>query len=292
MVKNMKKEYSIKYLQINRNKGVVFDSSDTPFTTVRPDLSDLSENPRLRDSLRSRFPMLTFYQGCVVDGAILIQDISTSELTSQRVRSLNKTSLITLQVVDAKSVSNRLSKLLDLDPVATKDSLMVFPGEGARTMYQFINNQQDTQEAIFLPTKRTMIKSGEFYLDVDYSSLPVETNKSRVIIFDDVVATGQTVTTIAGKLKNVYPKIKDFWVCTWIMVEPRLGSPSGIEGINQVFSSIVAKGNYTRQPPINSISCFMRNYGKYEDVKQAFIQKYIQNADMFNKTLLELGGGI
>lgn len=285
----MEKEYSQKYLQIQRGRGVIFNSPETPFSYVRPELSDLGISISLGEKIRTKFPMLNFSKACIVDGAIIIQDLSALDSTTQRARLLNIASDITLQVIDAKSATNLLLKLLAPYQTTVGDSLVVFPGEGARTMRQFIQASRET-EAVFLPTKRSMVKPGEFDLSVDYSSLPVTTKSSRVIIFDDVVATGQTVTTIARDLRRMYSNLTECIVATWVMVEPQSDALSGLEGIDQVFTSMVVKGNYVKAPPINSLSCFIRNYGQYEAVKRTFIQKYIRDENLFNTTLRELGG--
>ncbi len=75
----MEKEYSYKYLQINRGKRVVFESSETPFGSVRPELSDMGMSSGLASELRTNFPVLSFSSACITDGAILIQDISKSK---------------------------------------------------------------------------------------------------------------------------------------------------------------------------------------------------------------------
>jgi phosphoribosylpyrophosphate synthetase len=285
----MEKEYSQKYLQINRSKGVVFDSSEAPFTTVKPDLSDLGQSSSLAERLRDKFPMLNFSQACIVDGAVVIQDVSALKSATEKAKLLNNASDITLQVIDAKSASGDLLELLAPYQAMLDNSLVIFPGEGARTMYNFMEFQVEAN-AIFLPTKRTMIKTGEFDLSVDYTSLPARINTPRVIIFDDVVASGQTATTIAKHLRSIYPNITDCMVATWIMVEPKSDALSGLKDINRVFASMVVKGNYVKQPPINSISCFMRNGSTYESVKRKFIDKYIRNPNLFRRTLIELGG--
>ena len=157
-------------------------------------------------------------------------------------------------------------------------------------MCRFIDNKIDTRPRLFLPAQRTLIKPGQFDLKVDFSSLPDQLSSTWVVIVDDVVATGQTASTIALYLKKTYPGIRCA-LATWLMVEPRQdNSNSGIQGIDYVFADYIVRGNYTRQPPINSLSCLIRNYGKYDSVKKAFIEKYIRNADQFNQVISSIGG--
>ncbi|MBI3984569.1 MAG: phosphoribosyltransferase [Candidatus Levybacteria bacterium] len=284
----MKKEYSTKYLQINRKRGVIFDSSETPFTTIRPDLSDLGTSSGLAEQLRARFPALTFSQACIADGAVIIQDISPLEKLTQKAKLLNSSSGITLQVVDGFTLANNLGDLLTNSQRPTINTTRIFPGEGARAMFK-ISGMQSNENTYFLQTQRIMRGPGSFYLSVDYPTLP--TQMEEAIIYDDVVATGQTASTIAKELKRRYPGIK-CKVATWIMVEPRNSFLSGIEDVDFVFASSVVRGNYVRQPPINSLSCFVRSTRKYEAIKNNFLQKYIKDANLFNATLQELRGEI
>lgn len=287
----MEREYSQKYLQINRGKGVVYDAEETPFTYVKPECSDLGQNPGLRSKLIQNFPRLSFSGAYTIDGALIIQDINFEGITTDRARQLNDSSTrITLQVVDASSVSRNLGILINQKPEITNDAILVFPGEGAKDMYRFVS-VPEANERVFIPTQRTLINPGTFNLQVDYSPLPERINSRWVLILDDVVATGQTAITVARELKRRYTNIK-VAVGTWIMVEPRTESPSGISGVDEVFATYVVRGNYVKQPPINSLSCFIRNYGKYDAVKNNFIKKYISDPDTFNSIINQLGGDI
>ncbi|MFH1833291.1 MAG: hypothetical protein ABH816_04000 [Candidatus Levyibacteriota bacterium] len=71
----MEREYSQKYLQINRGKSIIFDAEELPFFRVASDLSDLGRNSRVEKDFRDRYSNIDFALGCTVDGAVLIQDI-------------------------------------------------------------------------------------------------------------------------------------------------------------------------------------------------------------------------
>ncbi len=150
-------------------------------------------------------------------------------------------------------------------------SPLIFPGQGAEEMLKFFATDQ-TQNIVSLPTERTMIIPGQFNLSVDFSSLPPSLDQDVVYVFDDVVATGQTATEVSSILKGKYPGIK-VYLATWVLAKTSLkqGCLSGIPGIDGIFASFVVKGNYVKQPPINSLSCFVRNYEKYEKGKLNFM---------------------
>ncbi|MBI3069938.1 MAG: phosphoribosyltransferase, partial [Candidatus Levybacteria bacterium] len=120
------------------------------------------------------------------------------------------------------------------------------------------------------------------------STLPRTTASRTAVIIDDVVASGQTSQRVAFLLKTRLG-IKKVIMATWLFAYPSSPEnkkvPSGIEGVDQTFASIVLKGNYLLRPPINSLSCFIRNEGKYEQVKNDFIQRYITDQQLFQDIL-------
>src|SRR3972149_10478048 len=108
----MEKEYSWKYLQINRGKKIIFDSSEAPFLRPSPELSDLGENAYVAEKFKSSWPNIAFNRACLVDGAILIQDMISDMESTHFAKRLNEISTITLQVVDGFDLTKDLTALI------------------------------------------------------------------------------------------------------------------------------------------------------------------------------------
>lgn len=282
----MEKEYSWKYLQINRGKKIIFDATQMPFLKPSSGLSDLGENISIAERFKNNWPAITFSKACLVDGAVLIQDIIPNTELTQATKRLNEISNITLQVVDGMSLTKDIATLIEKSGVLDANPLIIYPGNGAQSVRDFITSFDKgfNNNAIGLPTERTMIRNGEFRLGVDYSSLPQRIDTGTVLIIDDVVASGQTAQTIALEIKTRFPEVRCV-LATWLFLMPtkpeNKNSVSGISGVDQTITSIALKGNNTARPPINSLSCFKRSENKYEAMKANFFNKYISNPKVF-----------
>jgi|WetSurMetagenome_2_1015567.scaffolds.fasta_scaffold00385_22 hypothetical protein len=281
----MEKEYLQKYLQINRGKDNIFDSRDVPFIRVAPELSDLGENTYVANEFREKWPAISFNKASLVDGAVLIQDVSADKNLTESIKKLNEFSNITLQIVDGLSLTRDLITLIKKDNILDLNPLIIYPGNGARSVKSFAASiDARFDNGIYLPTGRTMVRKGEFKLSVDYSSLPQRINTKNILIIDDVVASGQTARTIAYGIKNRFQNAKCM-IAAWLFLTPidsqNIDSQSGLENINKTFTSLALKGNAVSRPPINSLSCFIKNGGKYDLIKNGFIQNYINNKERF-----------
>lgn len=306
----MEREYSAKYLQLNRGKRIVFNAKELPFFRVRPDLSDLGQNSRVEQELTERYPKLRFNLACLVDGAVLINDLlaftptfdfTTVDTICNMAKELNTTSAITLHVVDGALPNDFLLRML-ATPVFKMGPkpLIVFPGEGARLVSEYMRRQEpeiydlfDMENAVYLNCKRTMRRKGVFDISIDPSALPENFRGGNVLIIDDVIASGQTIQAVAEKVRKKYGRA-NITAATWFFVEPSVKenreSPSGIEGIDLTIASFALRGNGMRRPPINSLSCFIREgeNPKYGEVKARFIEKYIEDKNKFQRILEEM----
>ena len=284
----MEKEYSWKYFQINRGKKIIFDSSEVPFLRPSPELSDLGDNVSVAEKFKTNWPAIKFSRACLVDGSILIQDIAPDSTLTQATKKLNETSSITMQVVDGISLTKDMVTLIEKSGVLNTNPLIIYPGNGSQSVKNFIASidKRFIINTVDLPTQRTMIRNGEFDLSVNYSPLPQSINTGTVVIIDDVVASGQTAQTIASEIKMRFTDARCI-LATWLFTIPtkpeNKKSPSGVMGIDQTLASMVLKGNLTSRPPINSLSCFMRNENKYEEMKTNFLDRYILDQQVFKK---------
>lgn len=282
----MNKEYLLKYLQINRGRKITFDADEVPFLKPVAEYSDLGESISVAEKFRANWPAIVFSKACMVDGAVLIQDIAPDATLTRAVKKLNETSNITLQVVDGLSLTENMATLIEESGVLNTNPFIIYPGNGAQLVKSFIVSldKKFNDNAIDLPTKRTMIRKGKFKLDVDYSSLPQEIDTGTVLIIDDVVASGQTAQIIASEIKTRFPNVRCV-LAIWLFMAPteleNKKSPSGIMGVDQALTSIALKGNLTSRPPINSLSCFGRNESQYGEMKANFLNKYIADPKTF-----------
>lgn len=300
------REYSQKYLQVNRGKVVVFDAKELPFFTVAPQFSELGENFPVGKEFGEKYPDISFAKSCLADGAILIQDIGSQitgqdstkqrKILNQKVEKLNIASNITLQVVDGFDLTQNLLETLLRENVLQDDTLIVIPGNGAKVVSDYINQQSSIlvpERTIFLKTKRIKQKDG-FNVSVDFSPLS-DRQVKNILIIDDVVSTGQTASTIAKGIKERFPQSRCL-LAAWLFVSPSVRenqkTGSGVSEIDKTYTSIILKGNYVGKPPINSLSCFIRSGTKYDEVKENFMQKYIRNPEEFIDIINSLKGGI
>lgn len=284
-----------KYLQINRPKKIIFHADEVPFLKPAPEYSDLGENISVAERFKNSWPAIAFSKVCLVDGAVLIQDVTPDATLTQATKRLNEISSITLQVVDGLSLTKDMVTLIEKSGVLNTNPLIIYPGNGAQSVKNFIASfdKRLTVNTVSLPTQRTMIKNGKFDLVVDYSPLPQNINTDTVLIVDDVVASGQTAQTIASEIKTRFMGVRCI-LTTWLFIIPtkleNKKSSSGVMGIDQALASIVLKGNLTSRPSINSLSCFMRNENQYEEMKENFIKKYIADQESFKKFIRNMEG--
>lgn len=254
-----------------------------------PEFSDIGENVSVAEKFRINWPAVIFNKACLADGAVLIQDIPSLAKLTESAKRLNEISNITLHVVDGLSLTQDMLNLINKLGVLNADPFIIYPGNGATSVRKFlalIDDKRFLINSVYLPTQRTMMRKGEFQLDVDYSSLPQGIDTETVLIIDDVVASGQTAQTIAFEIKTRFPEARCV-LAAWLFLIPtkpeNKKSASGIAGIDQTIASIVLKGNIVSRPPINSLSCFKRSGNKYDEMKTKFIKKYISDPKAFKE---------
>lgn len=276
--------------QLKRKQKNIFGADEMPFLKPSAEYTDLGENISVANKFRANWPAVTFDKACLVDGAILIQDISPDNTLTKAAKKLNEISSITLQIVDGLNLTKDIIALIKKSGVLSNDPLIIYPGNGSQSVKKYLSSdeKQLTVNSISLPTQRTMIENGKFDLTVNYFSLPQNIDTNTVLIIDDVVASGQTAQTIASEIKVRFPDARCI-LATWLFMVPtkpeNKKSSSGIMGIDQTIASIVLKGNLTSRPPINSLSCFTQNDKKYDEIKTYFMQKYINDQNKFTSAI-------
>lgn len=133
-----------------------------------------------------------------------------------------------------------------------------------------------------------MVAPGKFDVRVDISLLASDFDSDCFLIVDDVVASGQTATTIAEGFQKLKPGVRCF-MASWLFAKPtrkqNKKSASGLDGFEKTFCALALKGNYVSRPPINSLSCFLRKDQKGQDIKSAYFQKYVFDPEGFQEQL-------
>lgn len=293
MFKTMEKERLYEYLQINHGQKIILDAYEVPFLKPKAEYSDLGENMSVSEKFNSKWPAIIFSKACLVDGAVLIQDIAADNTLTQAAKKINEISSITLHIVDGLSLTKDIITLVKRSGILDDNPLIIYPGNGSQSVRRHLISvdKQFASNSLNLSTQRTMIRNGEFDLTVDYSPLPQNIDTKTVLIVDDVVASGQTAQAISSEIKARFPNVKCV-LATWLFLLPtkptNKASASGIDGIEQTLASIVLKGNLTSRPPINSLSCFVRNEKEYEQVKNEFICKYMNDVEQFQTILKQV----
>lgn len=266
-------------------------TSDGSLFPVPPELSGLTYRTDLTEKFRARKlaeQSRTFTTGgtYLADGNVLIQDClpeqgdeENSRLTQTICKLLNRPdSATTFQLLSATDLNYGLiNYLAPLFLGSQTANVFVFPGSGAKSVYSYLGGVRFGQryDCVFLESPRY----------VEPEELPDIDPRKRIVIIDDVVASGNTVNQVARALLCKYGTIRDLQVVAWLLED----KAEIMQGINQVFASIVVKGNYCSRPPINSLSCLLSSDGSYEPVKADYSRKYFNGTTALDdlKQLLE-----
>lgn len=234
---------------------------------------------------KQKFPEINFGGFYLADGNIIIQDCTpeTDILENERTNFLIKTwlnseeSLVTFQVVDAFKATERLLKLLARK--RKKNSLVLFPGNGALSVKKYLSALgSEFANGVYVPVSRTMVDKGKFKVYVDLPDLPRDF--SEILLIDDVVASGQTSTTVASALARKIGILPPIDLACWLTLDNRDPYYSaGLPYFRSVFTSSVIKGNNVSKPSINSLSCLLDQTGRYDRVKQEYTRRYLPNGE-------------
>lgn len=260
-------------------------------------LSDLTERPDLGKIFKKDFPGISFGKFVVADGNIIIQDCTPRlapkdnlEATKSIRETLNQEdSMVTFQIVDGLSATQQLVGII---PKSTyENALIIFPGNGALSVREYLKiTKPELTEGITVPARRTMIDKGKFEVWVDLpDNLPE--GFSKILIIDDVVASGKTVNTLLLALARRIGILPPVNLACWLILAARdQDYRTGFSSIENVYASLVVKGNGVPNPPINSSSCLLDETGRYDTVKENYIKRYFQGDDILKRLRKIVGG--
>lgn len=245
---------------------------------------------------KKSFPKINFGGFYVADGNIIIQDCTpeTDISENERIDYLIKTwlnseeSLVTFQLVDALKATEKLLKLLARK--RKENTLVLFPGNGALSVKKYLSTLgSEFANGVYIPVSRTMIDKGKFKVLVDLPDLPK--NFSKILLIDDVVASGQTAATVVSTLSRRIGILPPIDLACWLILDSRDPYyPAGLPYFRSVFTSLVIRGNNVSKPPINSLSCLIDQTGRYDIVKRKYVEKYFKDTQVSNKLLNLIGG--
>ncbi|KKR94332.1 MAG: hypothetical protein UU81_C0026G0014 [Microgenomates group bacterium GW2011_GWC1_41_8] len=294
------------YGGIMKEKPIIYDASEYPFP-VLPEVSDLGDCPSLAEKLIVNFPQLTFSRAVLADGNILIQDLSpllpetpNADLLALA-KSLNMFSTRTLHVVDGQEATSRMLNVLNARANDLKDSLVLYPLGAGRIVKNYIEKALDAnvtncvldflRDGIELPVTRISTGTGKFSVAIGNSANLPEKPPKKAFIVDDVIASGQTAYAIAAEIKKRYGPIPCN-IAAWILVDPPdYSGSSGVLLNDCSFAGYVVKGNLMQRPPINSLSCFVREEPRDIAVKQKYVQNYMYRPEEFKTVIQQLRKG-
>lgn len=272
-----------------QEKGKTIYNSEEWSFPIPAQMSGLAERLDFAVAFKELYPEIKFGRFYLSDGNILIQDCSPNVPASDNDRlnqeinqTLNTESKVTFQIVDGLEATQELLRLLKPDKL--KNTLVVYPGNGALAVKKYLTSlAPDIFEGVYVPTYREMINKGKFNISVD---LPDELphNFSRILVVDDVVASGQTARAIACALARKLGNLPPVNLACWLMLDKQdQYYPAGLPYYQSVYSAYILKGNGVSRPPINSLSCLLSDEGKYETVKKAYLDRYLGSGQTLEK---------
>lgn len=255
----------------------------------------------IEDRLRRRFPSLVYdrFEWIGNPGMrLIIDDVSSRFEDPDTIRTINGyvENMINavnqnIRVYPITALSKKLADLMirevaSYNPATTA---VIYPGEGAETVRRTI--PKDTLEkfpSVVVPARRVKDAKTREVSGIDlswdiqqlYESLggDVET----VIVLDDVIDSGRTLTSI--RAKGAYTT--SCWIAgTPIMFSPlpykgKNDIPSSVPRYDKVFASIVLQGK--KNPvPLNSLSSYVEGTEKSADLILACVYNYIDNVGDF-----------
>lgn len=251
----------------------------------------------VRSKLTREFPALYYDKLTMVDPRLTrltIDDVSaqTNETIFEELEYLMLACKGEVQVFDAAKLSAALTIKLTrlLDATRGKRTALIFPGKGAQVVKSLLPNEVlDRAILIDIPAERRVNTRTKAVEGVSVSNVTQarktlsESRVEEIIVVDDVITTGATLTT----LRDVLPGRKIGWDAVALLsLSPlqRRGSvkksQSGIEGFECIISPIVYQGT-SGIPALNSLSTLVGTSEKSQRVRSRYIEEFVEDTDIF-----------
>lgn len=250
----------------------------------------------IKNRLESALPALYWNNVRVVDNKttrLAIDDLSYRAQSSIQddVAALQLASRGWLEVYDATLLTNTLAEKMHsfLETLNRKKSLLIFPGNGSQVVRDLL--PEDILKgvtSVCVPTRRIVNSKTGAVEGVEIGEKNTirkrisENAPETIIVFDDVIVTGTTLTTI----QQIVPLRKAEWFAAALMTlsplqkRSRPASNCGIQGYKSVITPIVYQGTIGI-PPLNSISTLIGESKKSQTVREQYIEKYVEDKSVF-----------
>lgn len=205
-----------------------------------------------------------------------------------------------VNVFDAPILVDALAKKLRrlLSAVDQNRTIVIFPGTGSQVLKELLpSDLLNGVAALDLPAQRKVDEKSGTVQGVTLGEINKlrktfsDTKAKTAIVLDDVIMSGVTLQTIqdatpgrniewfAGSLMMLSPNQKG---------EKNITSESGVNGYNAILTSIVYQGINKKVPALNSISTLVGNSTKSEMVRTRYMQKYVDDSEIFLDSVKQL----
>lgn len=199
-----------------------------------------------------------------------------------------------VEVYDARALTKILAQKLCrlLDVVNTQRALIFFPGNGAKVVKDLLpENLLSDLVTIEIPARRKIAVNGavERVTLSDITRLrkiATEMNLGTLIVLDDVIVTGATLTAVREALpaRTVQAFAGSLFTLSPFQNRRRANTPSSIESYNSIITSVIYQGT-TGIPPLNSLSTLIGSSEKSKAVRTKYIEDYVEEKEAFLSTV-------
>lgn len=251
----------------------------------------------LREKIEKEYPALYANGVLVVDTQITrlaIDDVSyrANSPIQDAIETLALACRGWIEVYDAKMLTDVLSEKLDslFRAIDKGRTVVIFPGNGAQVVRDLlpINILTDLSSVDVKTERRINTRTGavegvEIGGKTQVRELIAATRATTIIVLDDVIATGTTLTA----LREAFPvrNIEWFGGSLLMLVQSRkkATSRSGVEGYNAIITPIAYQGT-TGIPALNSLSTLIGDSEKSKTVRSKYLLNYVEDRDTFIET--------
>lgn len=190
---------------------------------------------------------------------------------------------------------NMTSELMSAKPNIEEDGqLIVFPLNGAIQVSKRLSLSDEVPQA-FVNVKRdpSNLVSGRYILDgEELLDIVSDYKPEQIKIIDDVVAKGFTVQEIRKFTESAFGRTYLWSIACWMMAYPAKStkSESGVDGFDNLETSILYYGENGKRVPLNSLSTWVYSSDKRETVLDSYAEKYTNQKDEFIKLIENIRG--
>jgi len=206
-----------------------------------------------------KYPKLQFGQHLYTEGRIILLDVETKSSFEKSLMSLDTIDKKELIVLDAQTLSAKLSLLLDDHKIYQQpnDVLTVFPGNGSLKPKEFMRFKKNHQTAYaFAKRYWEPGENPQVYVSEIMTDCFIDLKTTNILVIDDVISSGMTMQKLFEHNAWKFPRAS-WTAATWISQMPRQKAESGINGFSQMITAYITEGPGGKFVPINSLSTLL-----------------------------------